>query len=94
MLFYNENDEICLKHKDDSYTVVRELDYFKLEGEWYRYSNNYFYEALECDGDLDTYWERRIHVRHMNIVEMEEVFKDNKKDKTDDEIIEWRGFND
>lgn len=76
LLFYNEKDEICLKHRDGSHEILydNQYNYFELGGKWYNYTNGYFYDALEFDGDLDTYWDRRTHSRHMNIVEMEEAF--------------------
>lgn len=99
MLFYNENDEICLKNTDGTYVVLydHQYNYFELNGEWYNYTHGYFYNANECDSVLDTYLDRRTHPRHMNIAVTDdlEILKTKQatftlyRDKSDDDILEW-----
>lgn len=72
MLFYNEKDEICLKN-GETVKVLYERDCFELNGQWYTYSYGYFYEGVNYgDGDYETDWQKKIHPRHMMILEMED----------------------
>lgn len=90
MLFYNEQDEICLKD-GERVKVLYDRDYFELQGKWYTYSNGYFYDGVAYgDGDYETDWEKRTHPRHMGIVEMDEAFAKPSYKTSLDDLFEYK----
>ena len=90
MLFYNEHDDICLK-QGGSFKLLYERDIFERNVQWYTYSHGYFYEGTAYgDGDYETNWEKRIHPRHMNIVEMEEAFPPPSYQSNLDYLFEYQ----
>lgn len=68
MLFYDEDDNICLKENEIDYRVLKDNDTFVLNGFSYIYKNNYFYHQLITP-------EKRIHPRKMGILEKNDLLK-------------------
>lgn len=73
MLFYDKNDNVCLKINSSKYKVLYDGDVFVLNNKYYTYNTNYFIPTDIIDGDLYKNYDKKIHHRHMDIKEINEV---------------------
>lgn len=73
-LFYDLQDNICMKLNDNSYKILYDGDIFTIDNGYYIYRNKCFYTVWECDGDMKIEYDNEIHPRKMNIAEMEDLF--------------------